>query len=631
MNVDRHDDPSVSPVPANAAAASASWSAGAPSPKPDDAPAARWRRGALAAYYVAFLVANLIMLDGPARIILTVLTGTTVLLLALSALRGSRSGRGWERLAYLPVLDSVAQVGVTGQLHYTTALMLTLVGVGGAVPARRTAVLCGLLGITGWVTAVLLEPDLRTGELGYYAVQLGMAALLGAILHEAMRRRQADLKVARDQVAVVLQRFQSLFHASPAGVGITDEHGVFVAVNPAFCDLVGKPAEELIGTSSHAYVDLSVQDEPAGQQMRYVRPDGSVRWVWLTVGRTEAQHWMLVHLHDVTDRHLAERAVRESDRLLAAVSVAARRIRTGEDARGTIIQAVRELAEADSVSLLESDGDDLVVTGWVGAEVMGTRVPTNSGSMIANVYRDGRPVFLADPGEDPRVSAALLKLVGARSMMWQPVIADGRVVALLAVGWKQRVASVSDLRARAVALLADETALALEHERLLSRLEQMAYTDTLTGLSNRRAWQSRFAELLLGSRAEGLPLTVAIADLDRFKRYNDTHGHLAGDDLLTATATAFRGQLREGDLIARWGGEEFVVALPDCGDAEAAEILDRLRAATPGVETCSIGYAVWNGSESAERLLERADAALYAAKAAGRDMVLGAAAITVAS
>jgi diguanylate cyclase (GGDEF)-like protein/PAS domain S-box-containing protein len=629
LDADRHENPSGSPGPADAAAASVSWSAGARAPRPDDAPAARWRRGALAAYYLAFLIANLIMLSGPARIVLTVLAGSTVLLLATAALRGTRSGRGWERLAYLLVLDSVAQVAVTGQLHYTIALILTLVGVGGAAPARRTAVLAGLTGIIGWTGAVLAEPSLRTGELGYYAVQLGMAALLGAILHEATRRRQRELQDARDQVTMVLARFQSLFQASPAGVGITDERGVFVAINPSFCDLVGKPAEELIGTSSQAYVDPAADLDPAGRQMRYVLPDGSVRWVWLTVGRTDSQHWMLIHLHDVTDRHLAERAVRESDRLLAAVSVAARRIRTGEDARGTIIQAVRELAEADSVSLLESDGDALVVTGWVGAEVMGTRVAKNGSSMIANVYRDAQPVFLADPAEDPKVSPALLELVGARSMMWQPVIADGKVVALLAVGWKQRVSSVSDLRARAVALLADETALALEHERLLSRLEQMAYTDTLTGLSNRRAWQSRFADLLLGSRVEGRPLTVAIADLDRFKHYNDTHGHLAGDDLLTATANAFRGQLREGDLIARWGGEEFVVALPDCDDAEAAGILDRLRASTPGAETCSVGYAVWNGSEPAERLLERADAALYEAKAAGRDTVRGAAAVTV--
>jgi diguanylate cyclase (GGDEF)-like protein len=312
------------------------------------------------------------------------------------------------------------------------------------------------------------------------------------------------------------------------------------------------------------------------------------------------------------------------------VSAAARRIRTGEDARDTIIEAVRELTEADAVSLLEPDGTDLVVTGEIGVEAAGTRVPIGGTSMIARVYRDGQPVFLADPGRDPRVSAALLRLVRARSMMWQPVIADGRVVAMLVVSWRTRVTSVSDLRARAVALLADETALALEHERLLSRLEQMAYTDTLTGLSNRRAWQAGFAELLAGARASGGPLTVAIADLDHFKRYNDTHGHLAGDDLLIVAAAAFRAQLRDGDLIARWGGEEFVVALPGCAEAEAAEILDRLRSATPGAETCSIGYAVWDGAESCERLLERADNALYAAKAAGRDLVRGAAAVAVA-
>ncbi|WIM93572.1 diguanylate cyclase [Actinoplanes oblitus] len=604
---------------------------------PDDGPAARWRRAALAAYYVALMLADCLMLTGAARIVLTSLAAVTAAVLLVAATRGAGFRRAWQNLVYLPVLVAVAQVAITAQLHYTTTLLLTLVGVGGAVPARRTAVLAGLLGCAGWAAAVATEQRLRTPELGYYAAQLGMAAMLGVILHEALRRRQRDLRAARDELAVVLERFENLFQASPAGVGIADEHGVFVAVNPAFCDLVGMPADELVGASSHAYVEPGVPIDPAGREMRYVRPDGSVRWAWLTVGRTgvldrtDTRHWMLIHLHDVTDRHVAERTVRESDRLLAAVSAAARRIRTGEDARGTIIEAVRELAEADSVSLLEPDGTDLVVTGDVGVEVAGTRVPMNGTSMIASVYRDGQPVFLADPDHDPRVSAALLRLVSARSMMWQPVIADGRVVAILVVSWRTRVTSVSDLRARAVALLADETALALEHERLLSRLEQMAYTDTLTGLSNRRAWQSRFAELLAAARADGQPLAVAIADLDHFKRYNDTYGHPAGDDLLITAAAAFRSQLRDGDLIARWGGEEFVIALPGCGDAAAAEILDRLRAATPAAETCSVGYAVWDGAEPSERLLERADNALYAAKSAGRDMVRGAVPVAVAS
>ncbi|GLW27864.1 hypothetical protein Areg01_08040 [Actinoplanes regularis] len=617
--------------------------------RPDDASAARWRRGALAMYYIALMIANLALLTGAARVILTAFAGLAGFLLLVGALwrggsgsvgTGNGGGAGsarWEKLGYVAILEAVAQVAITGQLNQTTALLLTLVGVGAAVTTRKTAMWANLLGCAGWAAAVVAQDGLRTPELGHYAGQLVMAGLLGCILHEALRRRQRELKVARDQLTAGMDRFENLFHASPAGVGIADENGVLVAVNPAFCELAGRPAEELIGARSNEYVDLAAAEDTVGRQIRYVRPDGSTRWFWLTVGRAgvldraKTRRWTLIHLSDVTDRHLAERTVRESDRLLAAVSAAARRIRTGEDARGTIIEAVRELAEADTVIMLEPDGTDLVAIGVVGADVLGTRVPLNGTSMIANVYLDGQPVFLADPAQDPRVSTALLKLVDGRSMMWQPVVADGGSVALLVVSWKTRITSVSDLRARAVALLADETALALEHERLLGRLEQMAYTDTLTGLSNRRAWQAGVAELLAASRASGRPLTVAIADLDHFKRYNDTHGHVAGDDLLTAVATAFRGQLRTGDLIARWGGEEFVVALPDCGDAEAAEILDRLRTATVGTETCSIGYAVWNGVESYERLLERADGALYAAKSAGRDRVHAAAGVALAS
>ncbi|GAA2689586.1 sensor domain-containing diguanylate cyclase [Actinoplanes palleronii] len=641
MSADRHHDPgntrgqSGMPAPRPAVGEPAARTAG-PRERPDDAPTARWRRGALATYFVALMVTDFLMLTGAARVVLTLLAGViAVLLFAAAAFgavrrRAAGAGRGWEKLAYLPVLDAVAQVAVTGQLHHTTMLLITLLGIGGAVPERRTAVRAGALGITGWVVAVASQEQLRTPELGFYAGQLVMAGLLGCILHEATRRRQRDLQVARDQVATVLQRFEKLFHASPAGVGIADEHGVFVAVNPAFCELVGMPADELVGASSHAYVDPAAEIDPAGRQLRCVRPDGETRWAWLTVGRTEvpdsadAKEWMLVHLHDITDRHLAERAVRESDRLLAAVSAASRRIRTGEDARDTIITAINELAESDFITLLEPEPYDLVVTGGVGAQVLGTRVPKNGASMIANVYRTCEPVFLADPADDPRVSPQLIKLVKGRSMLWQPVIVAGETVAILVVGWRQRVTSVSDVRARAVALLADETALALDHERLLRRLEQMAYTDTLTGLSNRRAWQSSLTEQFGASRADERPLVVAIIDLDHFKRYNDTHGHLAGDDLLIAAAGAFRGELRAGDLIARWGGEEFVVALPDCGDADAVVILDRLRTATPGAETCSIGYAVWTGAETYEQLLERADSALYAAKSAGRNLVRGA-------
>lgn len=113
------------------------------------------------------------------------------------------------------------------------------------------------------------------------------------------------------------------------------------------------------------------------------------------------------------------------------------------------------------------------------------------------------------------------------------------------------------------------------------------------------------------------PVYVALIDLDHFKDFNDRHGHPAGDALLRRAAIAWRGALRTADVLARYGGEEFAVMLAGCSAQSALEILDRVRLATIGEQSVSIGLAVWDGRESADQLVCRADAALYAAKHAG--------------
>lgn len=111
-------------------------------------------------------------------------------------------------------------------------------------------------------------------------------------------------------------------------------------------------------------------------------------------------------------------------------------------------------------------------------------------------------------------------------------------------------------------------------------------------------------------------------DLDRFKAFNDRHGHLAGDRLLHATGAAWSEQLRDVDFLARWGGEEFAVLLPECVLADAGAVLDRLRGAVPEGQTASAGLVRWDGREPAAALLARADQCLYRAKQAGRDRVV---------
>jgi diguanylate cyclase (GGDEF)-like protein len=108
-------------------------------------------------------------------------------------------------------------------------------------------------------------------------------------------------------------------------------------------------------------------------------------------------------------------------------------------------------------------------------------------------------------------------------------------------------------------------------------------------------------------------------DLDHFKSYNDTHGHQAGDRLLSSASAAWVAQLRSTDLIARYGGEEFIVILPDCSLDDAVVTADSLREAVPSGATCSAGVATLDDVDSAAQLIGRADHALYHAKASGRN------------
>jgi diguanylate cyclase (GGDEF)-like protein len=160
-----------------------------------------------------------------------------------------------------------------------------------------------------------------------------------------------------------------------------------------------------------------------------------------------------------------------------------------------------------------------------------------------------------------------------------------------------------------------------EREALLARLDRLAHTDGLTGLPNRRAWGDALRRALAGAARSGDRVHVAMLDLDDFKAINDTHGHLAGDRLLRELAAAWQPLVRGSDALARLGGDEFAVLLSGCDDAEAEEIAERLREVAPPGHTVSAGVARWDGSEHADDLLARADAALYAAKAGGRDRV----------
>jgi diguanylate cyclase (GGDEF)-like protein len=166
----------------------------------------------------------------------------------------------------------------------------------------------------------------------------------------------------------------------------------------------------------------------------------------------------------------------------------------------------------------------------------------------------------------------------------------------------------------------------------LALVQRAAMQDELTGLPNRRHMQYWMAQALARERRSGQPLAMALIDLDYFKRINDAHGHETGDRALSIFAHEARSLLRETDLLARWGGEEFLLGMPDTRPETALLVLERLRDRLSDHEawslcpqamvTFSAGLTQALPGQGLEQLLVRADAALYEAKRQGRNRVV---------
>ena len=163
-------------------------------------------------------------------------------------------------------------------------------------------------------------------------------------------------------------------------------------------------------------------------------------------------------------------------------------------------------------------------------------------------------------------------------------------------------------------------------------LKEASTRDHLTGLANRRMVMERLKEETTRSTRNHTIYTIAMLDIDHFKQVNDTYGHVAGDQVLVEVGRAIEAVIREYDLCGRWGGEEFLILLPDTGLAEAEPVVGRVlegirRLSVPIHETgvtvtVSLGVAEYSGAESFSDTINRADAALLEAKRAGRDRVI---------
>jgi len=292
-------------------------------------------------------------------------------------------------------------------------------------------------------------------------------------------------------------------------------------------------------------------------------------------------------------------------------------------AADTIVSAGRQLLAADGVSLMlaESAGAVLFRALGVSADSKVTDVARSvtidrrSDQATITAVDTKSPVFTPVARGSNLLDQSLVEVLEAESMLHVPIANESGPAGVLIAWWKTSQPELDPTRRDAAVLLAAEAGTMLSRHQALTALRRAAETDTLTGLSNRRACMEQLRNVPPDS-------AIVLLDLDHFKSINDRYGHSVGDNVLRTFAAHLRAAVRSEDLVGRWGGEEFLLVLRASGSAAGTEMLGRLRQSwrpPTAVTTFSGGLVILGSTENPGAAVNRADAALYAAKLAGRD------------
>jgi diguanylate cyclase (GGDEF)-like protein len=292
-----------------------------------------------------------------------------------------------------------------------------------------------------------------------------------------------------------------------------------------------------------------------------------------------------------------------------------------------VIRVMSEATEFDScaVSLIDTNDPDVLrirATSGLRNVLRGEAFPRGQGLGWACI-EGGRPVIVPDMLADPR---SCRPQPTNRSGMWAPLVAHGRIIGLVSA-FRAMPNAFTETDLNLLTIVARYLAGAIEVARLHDELKEIAAIDSLTGLANRRCFLERLNTEIARSRRAGYTLSVALLDLDGFKAVNDAFGHIVGDDVLREVAQALGRTARESDLVARFGGDEFVLLFPESTQAGVHRVLRDLRLPAipvlgrggPASVGFSWGAATWpdDGSDPAA-LLQAADTRLYAMKQARR-------------
>jgi diguanylate cyclase (GGDEF)-like protein/PAS domain S-box-containing protein len=469
--------------------------------------------------------------------------------------------------------------------------------------------------------------DQRISRLIVMLLALGAAGLIVSLLLAwalvAATRRQTE-------------HFRSLVGSSTDLVLVLADGCRYVSTSVT--SMLGRPEAELLGDGYERFVheddrhliEAAQRDgKPAQIVVRLRNELGD--WRHLEAHVTDLRHdrhvrGVVLNARDITDRVRLESELTQQARRDTFATQLGEALEMADEEAATfhvVERAMVAISAASPTELLLSDSSRAHLEQVATSPTAGSpECPVESPFSCVAVRRGSAVVF--DTSESLNACPKLQgRPGGACSAVCVPVSFMGRALGVLHTTGPVDEPPASPQIGQ-LATLAAQAGARIGTVRAFQRTQLQASTDGLTGLVNRRTLEEHLRALI----NQGRPFALAMADLDRFKQLNDTHGHEAGDTALRTFSQVARTVLREEDIMARWGGEEFVIVVHDLDRHRAADVLDRMRvqlAESPRghhpVFTASYGITDSTRAETLEQLLHLADEALYTSKTAGRDRI----------
>lgn len=505
------------------------------------------------------------------------------------------------------VQDHVSLAERLGALLWTrvTVAVGTLAGVAAVVEEldRSYFVAVALFGL-------LFAVDLRIRFQLRDGVRPSNRALVTAVLIEGAAIVTA-LYLAGGSASPV--RYALIVHAATTPLLLSRQIGVRSAVWVSLLLLVSHEMQEL-GL-------IQAVDQVDGNRLT-AGPElvGLLAAVWITTLLTASASAIneRVLLRERLDQHIH-----------ASFGQAAEAARAPAETARVLAEHVLRTGPIEEVAVLDLREDPVVLARRGGRSTRRGTLSAPPGSILAELRTHRQTVHVRSPdaGADADLIALLEYPLNVSAV---PMVAGDDVLgALLVVHGEDAARGIQRRTVEGYQRLAGHGALALANAWAAEELDRQARTDRLTGIPNRHTFDEQFDKELERARRERSPLSLVLCDVDRFKEFNDTHGHQVGDEVLTEVAQALEAERRPYDLVARFGGEEFVLILSQTDFDGAMRAAERLRKAVEESGsslrvTASFGVAsAADGMVTRSELVSAADACLYAAKENGRNRVEG--------